>query len=327
MAADNPVVVAVDLGGTYTKLAIVDRGGAIRAQTRLPTKLTAFTDGDCGRGTLEWLADEVSKFARTRTGELSVSWRGFGVVLPGVIDAGTGIVRNAANIGWHDFAITDDLVDRLGMPGRVGHDVRTAGLAEWQLGAGRGSDQLLFVPLGTGIAVAAVVDGHLLEADGYAGELGHAPVPTAGRTPCACGGLGCLETVASAAGVSRSHARLAGLAQLQPAERVAARARTGDGAAGEAFRIAGQALGEALVAASAITGCERVVLGGGLSGAADLLLPTIETVFDQNLTVQRRPRMITSVFGSSAGLVGAGLLAWQAVDAQPWNMQPAGAQR
>ncbi len=327
MATKNSFVVAVDLGGTYTKLAVVDRAGAIQAQVRLPTKLTAFTDADSGNGTLEWLADEMTEFARAQACELSVSWRSFGVVLPGVIDAGNGIVRNAANIGWHDFGVTQALVNRLGMPGRVGHDVRTAGLAEWQLGAGRGSDQLLFVPLGTGIAVAAVVDGHLLEADGYAGELGHAPVPAAGETPCACGGLGCLETVASAAGVSRSHARLAGLAQLQPAEQVPSLARAGDAAAGEAFRIAAEALGEALVPALAVTGCELVVLGGGLSGAADLLLPTIETVFDQNLTVQRRPRMITSVFGSSAGLVGAGLLAWQAVDAQPWDMQPAGAQQ
>lgn len=316
MAEDDSLVVAVDLGGTYTKIALVDRAGNARSETRMATKLTAGSDGDGGQGTLDWLAAEMLSFADAQARQLSTSWRGFGVVLPGTIDPYNGLVRNAANIGWYDFPVTAELSDRLGAPGGVDHDVRTAGRAEWQLGAGQASSQLLFLPLGTGIAAAAVVDGRLLEADGYAGELGHLPVPAGGDTPCACGGIGCLETVASAAGVARNHGRLTAVVRPTSAEHVAELARSGDDAAREAFRIAAEALSQALLAALTVTGSDLVVLGGGLSGAADLLLPTIESCFDDRMTIQRRPRMTTSTFGSAAGIVGAGLLGWHAVDAQ-----------
>lgn len=317
MDEDGSLVVAVDLGGTYTKIAMIDRAGNVRAQTQVATKLTAFSDGDGGRGTLDWLADAMTTFARTQAQALAMDWCGFGVILPGIIDSGNGMVRNAANIGWYEFPVTAELSQRLGVPGHVDHDVRTAGLAEWQLGAGQGIDQLLFLPLGTGIAAATVVDGRLLEADGYAGEIGHLPVPAAGDTRCACGGIGCLETVASASGVARTHAQVSGAAEPQSGEQVADLARNGDHAAVEAFRIATEALSQALIAALSIAGSELIVFGGGLSAAADLLVPRIEALFDERLTVQRRPRMTTSTFGSSAGLVGAGLLGWQALDVRP----------
>lgn len=316
MADDTSLVVAVDLGGTYTKLAMIDRAGNVRAHDRVETRLTAFTDHDGGRGTLDWLAEEMVGFADGRARTLGMDWHGFGVVLPGIIDSGNGLVRNAANIGWYEFPVTSELTQRLGVPGEVNHDVRTAGLAEWQLGAGQGADQLLFLPLGTGIAAAAVVDGRMLEADGYAGEIGHLPVPAAGQTRCACGGIGCLETVASASGVARSYAQLSGSPDHPSAERVAELARAADPAAADAFRIAAEALSEALIPALAIVGTETIVFGGGLSAAADLLLPLIDGHFNERLTVQRRPRMTTSTFGSSAGLVGAGLLGWQALDAR-----------
>lgn len=316
MAVDGSLVAAVDLGGTYTKIAMVDRAGTVRAQTKRPTKLTAFDDGDGGSGTLDWLAEEMIDFAESQARQLSETWRGFGVVLPGVIDAEQGMVRAASNIGWQEFPVAAELENRLGVPGGVDHDVRTAGRAEWELGSGRGTAQLLFVPLGTGIAAATVVDGHLLEADGYAGELGHLPVSAAGRTQCACGGIGCLETVASASGVARSYARLSGAPEPESAERIAELARSADDAAVESFRVAAEALSEALIAACTITGPELIVLGGGLSGAADLLVGRIEAAFDQRLTIQRRPRMTTSTFGSEAGVVGAGLLGWHALESQ-----------
>lgn len=315
MTGDNALIVAVDLGGTYTKIAMIDREGTVRAQDRLVTRLSAFADGDRGQGTLDWLADRMTKFADDQTGQLSATWCGFGVILPGIINSGKGLVRAAANIGWYDFPVVEKLTARLGVAGAVDHDVRTAGRAEWQLGAGRAIANLLFVPLGTGIAAAAVVDGRLLEADGYAGEIGHMPVPSAGQTRCACGGIGCLETVASAAGVARTYAARTGSQQSESSERIAELARSGDDDAGEAFRLAADALSEALITALTIAGPEVIVLGGGLSGAADLLTPRIESAFDEQLTIQRRPRITTSTFGSSGGIVGAGLLGWHAVDA------------
>jgi glucokinase len=314
-ASDPAVVVAVDLGGTYTKLGLIDRAGTVHAETKVRTLLTAVTEQDGGRGTVDWLAEQIAAFAKTEAAAIGTSTVGFGLAVPGIIDAAEGRVVAAPNIGWFDIPVSGPLTDRLGLPGAIGHDVRTAGLAEWQLGAGRGVSNLLFVPLGTGIAAAVVVDGRLLVADGYAGELGHIPVPAAGDQICACGGIGCLEIVASASGVVRNYVRLTGTVEPPSAEQIAADARAGDEAALGAFRIAGTALAEALTIALTLLGPETIVIGGGLSGAADLLFPVVTDHFDRRLVFQRRPNLITSAFGSQAGMVGAGLLGWTSVTA------------
>jgi len=319
MEADaQRLVAAVDLGGTFTKLGLVASDGTVRAETRVPTRLTAFTDGDGGLGTVDWLGEEISAFAATEAEAIGVRTVGFGVVVPGIVDAVAGVVVAAANIGWTGIDLAGPLSARLGLPGGIGHDVRTAGLAEWQLGAARGLTNLLFVPLGTGIAAAVVVDGRMLEADGYAGELGHIQVPAAGDQLCACGQLGCLEIVAGASGVVRNYRRLSDSApsEMITAEQIAILARSGDPQALGAFTIAGTALSEAFVIALTLLGPEAIVIGGGLSGAADLLFPIIEAEFDRRLKFQRRPRLIISSFGSQAGLVGAGLLGWRSLAAE-----------
>lgn len=311
----DQLVAAVDLGGTFTKLGLIARDGTVRAETRVPTRLTAFSDGDGGRGTVDWLGEEISAFARAEAEAIGVRTVGFGVVVPGIVDAAGGVVVAAANIGWTGIELAGPLAARLGLPGSIGHDVRTAGLAEWQLGVARGLTDLLFVPLGTGIAAAVVVDGRMLEADGYAGELGHIQVPAAGDQLCACGQTGCLEIVAGASGVVRNYRRLSGSAPSEAitAIEIAALARDGNPQAQGAFEIAGTALSEAFVIALTLFGSEAIVIGGGLSGAADLLLPIIESEFDRRLKFQRRPELIISSFGSQAGLVGAGLLGWRSL--------------
>lgn len=309
MTSTTELVAAVDLGGTFTKLGLIDRTGTVRAEKRVPTKITSGTDD--GRGTVDWLGDQIADLAEAGAADIGGTVQAFGVIVPGIIDAAAGTVIAAPNVGWSQIEVAAPLGDRLGLPGAIGHDVRTAGLAEWQLGTGKGVANLIFVPLGTGIAAAAVVDGRLLEADGYAGELGHISVPAAGDQVCACGRIGCLEIVASASGVVRNYAQLTGVDSPPTAEQIAVAARRGDQASLAAFEIAGRALAEAFTTALTLLGPEIIVVGGGLSGAADLLFGQIEAEFDRRLTFQRRPTLITSAFGSQAGLIGAGLLGWR----------------
>lgn len=312
MSSTTELVVAVDLGGTFTKLGLIDRTGAVIAEHKVPTKITAGWDGD-GQGTLDWLGEQIAALAGSAA-DVGGVVRAFGVIVPGIIDAAAGTVIAAPNVGWSGIELAGPLGERLGVPGAIGHDVRTAGLAEWRLGAGTGVSNLVFVPLGTGIAAAAVVDGRLLEADGYAGELGHVSVPAAGDQVCACGRIGCLEVVASAAGVVRNYVQLTGATDPPNAEQIAAAARRRDPASLAAFEVAGRALAEAFTMALTLLGPEIIVVGGGLSGAADLLFGQIEAEFDERLTFQRRPTLITSAFGSQAGLIGAGLLGWSRID-------------
>lgn len=310
------LVVAVDLGGTFTKIALADSDGGLHDERRLPTWL----DGGPG-GVVRWLAEQISAAATT------IEVQGFGVVVPGIVDALTGTVRAAPNIGWYDVSLLTQLRDLTGLDGAVAHDVRSGGLAEWRLGAGRGVHNLIFLPLGTGIASAVVVDGRLLEADGYAGELGHIPVPAAAGVRCACGAMACLESVASAAGVRRSYARLAmnraqhsrpgAIPQPLPETReIAGLVRAGDDDAQEAFSVANRALGEALVIASTLFGPELIIIGGGLGGALDLMQPALESTLESQLTFQRRPRIVAAQLGAQAGVIGAGLVGWDRVSSE-----------
>ncbi|HVK34310.1 MAG TPA: ROK family protein [Microlunatus sp.] len=301
-SSTDDVVVAVDLGGTLTKIAYVRRDGSATDVRRLDTVLD-----DHGAVPPEWLAGLVNE-ASTARPELSVV--GYGLVAPGIIDEAAGVVRVAPNVGWRDVPIRRVLDSRTGLPGAVGHDVRGGGLAEWRLGRGVGHDDVLFLALGTGIAGASIVDGRMLEAGGYAGEIGHLHVSVADQH-CACGAYGCLETIASAAGVARSYQRTAGLQRT--ASEVADLARRGDQAALQAFAVAVTGLSEALAAYAALLAPELVIIGGGLSGAADLIMDEVTQALDDRLSFHRRPRLVTATLGSDAGVRGAGLLGWDHV--------------
>lgn len=302
-AAVADYVVAVDLGGTLTKVAHAAADGTVSGVVRLPTRMV---DGQASVG---WLASVLDDAVAARPGGVCV---GYGVVVPGIIDVPRGVVRAAPNVGWYDLPLRHRLSELTGRAGIVAHDVRSGGLAEWRTGAGAGARDLLFLPLGTGIAGAMVVDGRPVDADGYAGEIGHIAVPAAGDAACLCGQRGCLETVASAAGVTRTHARLSGAAPLD-ARLVADLARTGDPAAREAFDVAVQALVEALTTYATLLGPETVVVGGGLAGAFDLLGAPIAAGLDARMSFQRRPRLVPARLGADAGVVGAGLVAWDLI--------------
>src|SRR5689334_1399849 len=153
-------------------------------------------------------AAELRAYGEENFGESALA---AGVAGPGIVDAGRGVAVYAANLGWRDVPLRRLLAERLGgVPVALGHDVRTGGLAEGRIGAGRGADRFLFVPLGTGIAGAIGINGGVEEgAHGFAGEIGHIVVRPGGA-PCPCGQRGCLERFASAAAVSQAWAQASG---------------------------------------------------------------------------------------------------------------------
>ncbi len=189
----------------------------------------------------------------------------------------------------------------------VGHDVRAGLLAETRLGAARGARHALFLPVGTGIAGALLLEGVLVSGDGWAGELGHMVIDPAGP-PCACGAVGCLETIASAAAVERAYAAETG--DRLPAERVAALAVAGDPAARPVWGRAVSALGAAVAATVTLTGVDLVLVGGGLAESGETLLAPLRADLATRLTFQRRPRIARAALGDRAGCLGAACLAW-----------------
>lgn len=248
--------------------------------------------------------------ARQRKLEVSAA----GVVVPGIVDDERGIAVFSANLGWRDLPLRALLEAHSGLPVGFGHDVRAGVLAEATFGAARGERDVLFLPVGAGVAGAALVDGRLLVGGGYAGEIGHLSVDPAGD-PCSCGGRGCVETMASGAAIVRRYAMRTGQ-RVEGAAAVAARVREGDRDAAVVWDEAVAALAHGLTAAVALLAPRLIVVGGGLAGSGDLLLRPLSEILLARLSPRstRMPRLVRAALGDQAGCLGAALLARRALD-------------
>jgi glucokinase len=298
----SDVVIALDVGGTGMKCALVRPDGTVHHAERHPTG--ADRGGAAVTATILDVAGSLADRARA-DGLVPIA---AGVAVPGVIDEQAGIAVWAANIGFRDVPLRDLLSARLGVPAALGHDVRVGGMAEARLGAGRGQRHVLFIAIGTGIAAAHVVDGHAFAgAHGAAGEVGHVVVRPGGP-PCGCGNRGCLEAVASASAIARRYAELSGLAGSAAAD-VAARAAAGEELAGTVWQEAVEALADGLLTAQALYDAGIVVLGGGLAEAGEALLGPLRLALDSRRTFHLMPEIVRAGLGDTAGCLGAALLA------------------
>ena len=148
-----------------------------------------------------------------------------GLGIPGSLDEINGGSRWAGNLGWKDLPILDLLRGQLNLPIAIGHDVRTAALAELRLGTIKGVNDAIFIPIGTGISAALIIDGVIRSAGGYAGEVGHLNVGH--EYQCICGKRGCLEAISSALAISTSYAKRSGKDGVS-AEKIIVLASNGD---------------------------------------------------------------------------------------------------
>ena len=305
MAGVSDVVAAVDVGGTRIKAALVtaayDTVAAVTAPT--PKDITA----EIARVVHTTVTDLLAAAARDDRPARLV---GCGVVVPGLVDEDRGLGAFSVNLGWRDLPVRDPVASLLGVPTVVGHDVRAGLLAETRLGAARGARHALFLPVGTGIAGALLLDGAVISADGRAGELGHLVIDPAGPA-CGCGANGCLEVIASAAAVQREYAARTG--HTVAAEEVVVRAAAGDPDAIAVWARATAALAEAIVATVTITGVDLVLIGGGLAESGAALLDPLRADVASRLTFQRPPRLERAALGERAGCLGAACLAWDAL--------------
>jgi glucokinase len=299
------LVIGVDVGGTTLKAALLDSEGREYRRSELPTPrhlgpeavVAATIDLIVG------LRADISPTARLRS---------VGLVVPGVVDAQQGIAHYSANIGWRDLPLRQIVEEAVGLPVVIDHDVRAAGMAELELGAARGFQQILFVALGTGVAAAVITNGRVLAgATARAGELGHLPVFPDGEW-CACGQRGCTETYASAAALSRRYSAAAGI-NVSAAD-VISRAGADDPVARRIFNDAITALGRALVNYVLLMDPELILIGGGMATSGEALLDPLMREVQAGLAWRSAPKIANGRFAGDAGRKGAGLVAWRAVN-------------
>lgn len=297
------LVAAVDVGGTRVKAALVDRSGVEVVSLTQPTP--AGLDAPGALVAVVLAAVEGLRRRADRDG-LPADVSACGVVVPGIVDDAAGIARWSANLGWRDLPVVDPLTTALGLPVALGHDVRAGLVAEARFGAAQGFSNVLFMPIGTGIAGALMLDGHVVVAEGWSGELGHVQVLPDGPT-CGCGARGCLEAVASASAIERAYAVSSG--QRLGGDAIAALVADADPVAGAVWACAVDALARAVVMATTLTGVSRVLVGGGLARAGEVLMAPLRDAVVAALTFQREPTIVAAALGDRAGCLGAACLA------------------
>ncbi|MGW3630878.1 ROK family protein [Streptomyces sp. NPDC005122] len=302
-------VIALDVGGTGMKAALVGPAGELLHQARRATGRERGPDAVVG-AILDFAA-ELRAHGERRFGAPAAA---AGVAVPGIVDADSGTAVYSANLGWRDVPMRRLLGERLGgVPVALGHDVRTGGLAEGRIGAGQGADRFLFVPLGTGIAGAIGINGAVeAGAHGFAGEIGHIVVRPEGAA-CPCGQRGCLERYASAAAVSQAWAEASGAPDADAAD-CAKAVESGNPRAVRVWQDAVDALADGLVTALTLLDPRTLIIGGGLAEAGDTLFTPLRAAVERRLTFQKLPSLVPAALGDTAGCLGAGLLAWDLLE-------------
>ncbi|HEY3070157.1 MAG TPA: ROK family protein [Gaiellaceae bacterium] len=313
-------VIAVDLGGTKLLAGVVDEDGVVVKRTVRATALAS------QQALLAELESAIGEVLEDAVGAI-------GVGIPSTIDQHAGRAVASVNIPLAGVDFRDFVSGKFGLPTAIENDANAAALAEHRFGAGRGTRHMVMLTLGTGIGGGLILDGRLYRGlIGAAGELGHITLDIDGP-PCqgTCPGFGHLEALAS--GTAADH-----LAQKIAAERpdgdlgrAAAAGRTVDavlavelaaaapGDARDVLDRIGRYLGEGIASLVNVFNPELVVLGGGFARAGDLLFEPARRVVAERALAPARDlvRIVPALLGVEAGLIGAGLVGFEALAGEP----------
>lgn len=310
----NTLVCAVDLGGTNLRAAAVDRQGRILKRERLPTPNPNNAE--------EIVAAIAKAISDCDAGQERAKIKAISIVVPGSVHAETGFIVNAPNLpAIVNFPLGDALSAKLNRPVMLENDANAAALGEFWLGAGRGSQTMICLTLGTGVGGGIILNGKLWRGiDGTAGEIGHMSVGPFGSLKCNCGNVGCLEVYASATAIVRManealeaepNSSLHSLDKLT-AHLVAEASQLGDELALKVFRRMGAYLGVAAANLVNIFNPEVIVIGGGVAAAFDLFAPRAREEMNERAfpVPAQRCQIVKAECGDDAGLLGAAHLAF-----------------
>ncbi|MGB8702092.1 MAG: ROK family protein, partial [Thermosynechococcaceae cyanobacterium] len=258
-------VIGVDLGGTAIKLGRYDRTGCCLQSLRIETPQPAVPEA-----VIPAIAAAVKAIDPDREAIA------LGVGMPGPADVNSRIAKLAINLpGWVDIPLADRLEALMELPTVVENDANCAGLGEAWLGAGRHFNNWILLTLGTGVGGAVFINRDLFVGhNGTAGELGLVTVDLNGP-PCNSGNQGSLEQHVSAQAIRRRTG-------LEP-NALAAKAQAGDPDAIAFWAQYGRELAAGIASTVYVLAPEAVILGGGISAAADLFLPTLQTELNRRV--------------------------------------------
>jgi glucokinase-like ROK family protein len=294
------VAVGVDFGHTHLRVAVSDLSHEVLAEAA--RDLDVDHSAAEGLDAATKLVDQVLKRARVQRKRVL----GVGMGVPGPINRSTGTVGSSAILpGWVGVDAAAEMSKRLRMPVHVENDANLGALAEFVWGSGKGFTDLIYIKLSSGVGAGMLLGGRLYHGTGgTAGEIGHT-VAQPGGAICRCGNRGCLETVASA----RAIAEVLGDSRGEPVsiKQMLDLARDGDAAAVRLIGEAGREVGIAVANLCNMINPERVIVGGDMSAAGDLITePILESVRRYAiLSAADQVSVIPGTLGERAELLGA----------------------
>ncbi|MDF1510545.1 ROK family glucokinase [Robertmurraya sp. DFI.2.37] len=313
-------VAGVDLGGTSIKIAFIDTMGTIIRKWQIPTD-----NREEGKNITTDIARTIEE-KLTELGQTKEILEGIGMGAPGPVDYVNGILYNTVNLAWKDhYPLRDKLEKELSLPVYIENDANCAALGEMWKGAGAGAKDLVCVTLGTGVGGGIITNGEIVQGiSGSAGEIGHITSVSRNGAPCNCGKKGCLETVASATGIVRlaterlekerdNEGKLMKIFKVNG--KIAAKdvfdcAREGDELSLEVIEEVAYHLGLALANLGNTLNPVKIVIGGGVSKAGNILLDRVQAYFNEFAfsRVKESTKISIATLENDAGILGAGWL-------------------
>jgi glucokinase len=310
-------MIGCDLGGTNLRAGVVDiQTGLITNLTSIPTQAREGHDAVVAR-IVKLIEDVIQESGIPKT-----KFDGIGIGVPGVLNPTDGMVLFLPNLhdGWKNVPLSDMVGSSIGLPVYLINDVRAITLGEWKYGAGMGANSMVCFAIGTGIGGGVVVNNRLVMGfNGTAGELGHMMIEPDGPQ-CGCGNHGCLEAYASGPAIAAMGIKAViqgrttrigemvgyDVNKITP-QVIAEAAHKGDPIAKDIYEYVGKLIGVAAANISVAIGPERIVIGGGVSSAGDLLLDPIRRAIQDRIYVMPKERITVEAakLGDQAGILGS----------------------
>ncbi len=317
----QPVVIAVDLGGTQIRAARIDAGGTLLSRAAHPTP-----SAEGPQAVVQGIVDAVIE---AMEGMALEGISAIGIGAPGPVDAETGALIDPPNIpGWGTRSLSEALARHFPCRTYVGNDANVAALGERRFGAGVGVNDMVYLTVSTGIGGGVISGGRLVTGwRGFAGEIGHQVLVPDGPL-CGCGQRGHLEALAAGPSIAREvRAQLETGAEsailtmvsspaMVTAEIIGRAAAAGDPLAREAFERAAYYIGLGLVNVIHILEPERILIGGGVSKAGDLLFDPIRRTVQEHVLseIYQDVDILPAALAEDVGLLGAAALALESLD-------------
>ena len=307
--------IGVDIGGTSVKIGLFETTGELLDKWEVKTRKE-----ENGKYILRDVAESIRAKVAERGLDLKRDIAGAGLGVPGPVMP-DGSVEVCVNLGWHNVNPQEELSALLdNIPVRSGNDANVAALGEMWQGGGKGYSDIIMITLGPGVGGGVILDQKIQNGrHGLGGEIGHIHVRDDEWEHCNCGGVGCLEQIASATGIAREARRKMAVddrpsALRQFGDDVTAKdvldaAKENDALANEVVEVVSRYLGLALAQAALIVDPEIFVIGGGVSRAGQFLIDRVQKYYDQFTPISSyKAKIGLATLGNDAGIFGAARL-------------------